>query len=258
MGIRTTLLSVLGEDKYLALLAGSFQRIYRTGWLGVDYQDVYFLKEIVREGDYCVDIGAHLGYYTLELSRLVKGAGKVVAVEPMPKFNATLRRLLQRKKATNVELYQVAMGGEGEYVEMGVPKVGNAKKFAYARVKESAANFEYAESAKVKNEKGNDLFRLLPRLDFIKCDVEGLEVQVFSSMMEVVQKHLPLLLCELGGKQDRIILFEMLQPLGYSVYRLEKGKLHPLDVYSDVDTVSHNHYLIPTRHVERLKTLIVS
>ncbi|HEY4875051.1 MAG TPA: hypothetical protein VIH86_05730, partial [Puia sp.] len=70
--IKKFLLSLLGEKKYLALLASSFQKIFKTGLAGVDYQDVYFLKEFIREGNYCVDIGAHLGYYTLELSRLVK------------------------------------------------------------------------------------------------------------------------------------------------------------------------------------------
>ena len=67
--IRKMLLYSLGEKRYLRLLAGSFQQLYKTGRLGVDYQDIYFLKNLVRPGDYCIDIGAHLGYFTIELSR---------------------------------------------------------------------------------------------------------------------------------------------------------------------------------------------
>src|SRR5258708_21562425 len=101
MGIKQILLKLLGEKRYLSLLAGSFQRLFPTGWLGLNYQDVYFLRQIVEKGAYCADIGAHLGYYTLELSRLSRPSGRALAIAPVPKFNHTLDRLLQRKKAAN-------------------------------------------------------------------------------------------------------------------------------------------------------------
>ena len=254
--IKNILLKLLGEKRYLSLLASSFQRLYKTGWLGSDYQDVYFLKEIIEEGYYCVDIGAHLGYYTLELSRLVKDRGKVYAVEPMSKFQNTLRNLLQKKNIRNVIVYQLALGGEGEYVDMGIPQVSKMKKFAYARIMQSNTDLQYIESEKVKNESGDNLFKELPRLDFIKCDVEGLEVPVFASMMGTLSKHHPVLLCELADKNERIKLYEMIVALGYQAYILENKKLYHLDVYSDRKAISHNHYFIPPKHVERLKHLI--
>jgi len=240
----------------LSLLAGSFQRLYPTGKLGLNYQDVYFLKNIIENGAYCADIGAHLGYYTLELSRLAGPSGKVIAIEPMPKFNHTLDRLLKRKKTANVALLQVALGGDGEYVEMGIPRVGNMKKFAYARVMKYSEHFQYIESVKVKNESGDRLFKALPRLDFIKCDVEGLEVQVFSTMLDTLGTHHPILLCELVDKAERIRFFNMVSPLGYGAYRLEKGVLYSLDVHSDDKVISHNHYFIPVAHQQRLRHLI--
>jgi FkbM family methyltransferase len=252
MGIKRILLNTLGERRYLSLLSGAFQTVYRTGLLGSEYQDVYFLKKIIEPGAFCADIGAHLGYFTLELSRLAGPAGKVIAVEPMPKFNETLARLIKRKAAHNVSLHQVALGGEGEWVEMGIPKIGNTKKFAYARIMQSANSLEFVESVKVPNETGDRLFGNLPRLDFIKCDVEGLELQVFSSMTEVLRIHRPMLLCELADKGERVRLFEMIQSLGYNSYRLTEGRLESLDVYSNESAISHNHYFIPQNHRARL------
>jgi len=256
MGIKQALLALLGEKRYLSLLAASFQRLYPTGRLGRDYQDIYFLRNIIEPGAFCGDIGAHLGYYTLELSRLAGPDGKVIAVEPMPKFNQVLGNLLRRKKANNVTLHQVALGGDGEFVEMGIPKVGNMKKFAYARVMKSSEHLQYIESVKVRNLTGDGLFNNLPRLDFIKCDVEGLEVPVFASTLETLKLHHPILLCELADKAERIKLYELLRSLGYATYRLEKGRLHPLDVYSDQTAISHNHYFIPRRHQERLENWV--
>ena len=258
MAIKKILQDVLGEKRYLSLLAGTFQRLYPTGLLGKEYADVYFLKKIIRRGDCCVDIGAHLGYFTIELSRLTGDTGKVFAIEPMSPFHNTLQRLLQKKKARNVTLYQVALGGKGEYVEMGIPRVGAVKRFAYARIMESNTNthMEFEETEKVRNESGDDLFLDLPRLDYIKCDVEGLEFQVFAYMTRTLEAHHPILLCELIEREQRIRLFELLRPFGYRAYALEQEKLIPLDVYAEGTIVSQNDYFIPPQHQQRLSHLI--
>jgi FkbM family methyltransferase len=256
--IRKGLLFLLGERKYLALLASAFQGFYKTGLLGKGYQDIYFLKKIIQKGDYCIDIGAHLGYYTLEMSRLVRNSGEVYAVEPMSRFQETLRGLIRKNRVRNVVLMQVALGGDSEFVEMGIPEVGKMKKFGYARVMKTSTFLEYTETEKVKNESGDLLFAKLPRLDFIKCDVEGLEVSVFSSLMTLISRFRPVLLCELADKGERIKLFEMLRPAGYQIYLLHKNTLEPLDLMSDREAISHNHYFIPGERLEKVKHLVLN
>ena len=156
----------------------------------------------------------------------------------------------------NVDLLQLALGADTDYVEMGIPKLGNMKKFAYARVVNSSSHLEYVETEKIKNETGDQLFKDLPRLDFIKCDVEGLEVSVFASMMKVLEKFHPILLCELADKTERIKFYEMIASLGYATYALYDGKLKPLDVYSDQRAISHNHYFISQDRAAKLQQLI--
>jgi FkbM family methyltransferase len=256
MAIKKILLNVLGEKRYLSVLASSFQRLYRTGLLGKEYQDVYFLKKLIHPGDYCVDIGAHLGYFTLPLSQLVGNTGRVYAVEPMRAFHNTLQRLLQRRKAANTTLYQVALGGEGDYVDMGIPAAGDMKHFAWARVVDANPHLTFEESERVKNESGDRLFHGLPRLDYIKCDVEGLEYKVFASMTRVVQEHHPILLCELFEREQRIRLFELLQPFGYSAYILERGQLAAIDVYAEGPVLAQNDYFVPKQRLESIRHLI--
>lgn len=254
--IRKVLQKILSEEQYLYLLATSFQRLYATGSLGDEYQDVYFLKKIIRRGDVCVDIGAHLGYYTFQMSRLVGDNGAVHAVEPVSKFHAVLQKLVTRRKYRNITLHKLALGGKGEFVEIGIPRVNNQKKFGYARMRELSEWMEYVESEKVKNVNGNELFANLHRLDFIKCDVEGAEVPVFSSMLQVVENHQPVLLCELADKNERIKMYDMLHPLGYSIYFLRAGKLYPVDAHSDEQAISHNHYFVPVSRLEQYKAVL--
>jgi len=254
--IRKFLLESLGEKRYLRLLAVSFQQLYKTGRLGVDYQDVYFLRNLIRPDDYCIDIGAHLGYFTMELSRLVGNNGHVYAIEPMSKFYNTLLGLIANKKIKNVTLYQNAMGADRPFVEMGIPKVNDVKKFAYARVMESSTFLEYVESEKVQNVYGDELFSHLPRVDYIKCDVEGLEFQVFQSFVNTIRKHRPIILCELGDPQERKRLLDLLHAFTYSLYYLDNKKLKLLDPASEIRPVSHNHYFLPAARLEGLKHLI--
>ena len=251
--MRKILLSILGEKKYLAFLASSFQLLYKSVGVGRDYQDIYFLKNYIRPGDYVADIGAHLGYFTLELSRLVGDGGKVFAIEPVSKFHQVLQEQVWKRNLRNVELLQVALGGDNDFVEMGIPKVNNMKKFAYARIKKSHTGYEYVETEKVKNESGDKLFFSLPRLDFVKCDVEGLEIPVFNAMMKTIAYHKPILLCELADKGERRKLLDMLSPFGYKMFLLEDKKFENINAQSPKSGVSHNHYFIPDSRMGRTK-----
>ena len=254
--LKKLLLVLLGEKRYLRLLSVSFQQAFRLHLVGKNYQDIYFLKKWLKTGDICADIGAHLGYYSFEMSRLVGNAGRVIAIEPMLKFYNTLCLSVKKQGLKNIEVKKLAMGGKTDEVEMGIPRIRNMKKFAYARVVESSEHLVFAETEKVKNVSGDDLFFMLDRLDFIKCDVEGLELPLFRSMIKTLEKHTPVLLCELADKKDRVAMYEMLEPLGYHCYLLFDGKMHLLDVYSNRQAVSHNHYFFTQKHAKTFAGLI--
>jgi FkbM family methyltransferase len=258
MAIKRLLLKVLGENNYLSLHSGVYQLFYRTGLLGKEYEDVYFLKKIIRPGDYCADIGAHLGYFTIELSRLVGESGKVLAVEPITPFHRILQRLLKRKNARNVTLHKLALGGSGDYVEMGIPLVGAERRFAHARIKENNDYLEFVRSEKVKNEPGDGLFLHLPRLDYIKCDVEGFEYQVFSSMLRTLEAHHPMLLCELFDRELLIRFATLLQPMGYRAYLLENGALVGVDAYARGQIPPDNYYFLPPQRKDRFQAFVRS
>jgi FkbM family methyltransferase len=254
--IRKMLLNSLGEKRYLHLLASSFQTLYKTGRLGIDYQDIYFLKNLIRPGDHCIDIGAHLGYFTFELSRLSGDQGHVYAIEPMSKFFNTIKNIVERRKLKNITLFQNAMGADTEWVEMGIPQLNNVKKFAYARVKSTHSYLDYVESEKVKNVRGDELFHSLKRLDFIKCDVEGLELSVFETFLRSIRKFKPVILCELEEAKKRQTLLDLFSPSEYALYYLENKKLKALSPDSTIDPVSHNYYFIPRSRLQNLTTLV--
>ena len=51
-----------------------------------------YLRQRVRPGDCCLDVGAHIGAYALQLARWCSPGGRVIAFEPNPATAAVLRR----------------------------------------------------------------------------------------------------------------------------------------------------------------------
>src|SRR4249919_1281797 len=60
------------------------------------------VRQVVSPGDVCIDVGAHVGYYTLLMSRLVEEHGHVFAFEPSPPRFLELTSNLVRNGSTNV------------------------------------------------------------------------------------------------------------------------------------------------------------
>jgi len=87
----------------------------------VGYHEPHIVRVIeaqLRRGGLAFDVGAHLGYFTLLMARIVGDEGKVVALEPDPKVFAILGGNLARNpgfSAGCVIPVQAAVGGrEGE------------------------------------------------------------------------------------------------------------------------------------------------
>jgi FkbM family methyltransferase len=164
--------------------------------------------------------------------------------------------MIMNRGFSNIDLRRVALGGEGEVVEIGIPLINKQKKFGYARIRQMSEYLEYAETETVPNVKGDEIFAKLDRLDFIKCDVEGAEVPVFESMPAVIAKHLPVLLLELADKNERAKMMEMLESANYAMYLLKEKKLKRIDQRSDEIAISHNHYFIPASKLHLFRELI--
>ena len=84
--------------------------------------------------------------------------------------------------------------------------------------------------------RGSELFERLPRLDFIKCDIEGYEVVVMNEMRPVLDRHLPTLLIETGDEK-RVQIVSLFEQMGYSAFTLAERKLTPLTPDSSKDIV---------------------
>lgn len=210
-GYRSFMYLNLSEPLALRRLLGRYER-----------PKMDFLRRHLVEGAAFVDVGASLGDYSLVASRLVGPRGKVIAFEPDPVNCRWLRKSIERNGLTNVELYQEALSdveGEASFFLSGVSGWHTLKKGQLAAEK---------GEIKVRTRPLDDVD--LPRLDVMKIDVEGAELEVLEGARRHLRRFRPLLFVDLhpmmGADVPAVVRF--LRDAGYELRSFESdGAIRP-------------------------------
>ncbi|RSK49375.1 FkbM family methyltransferase [Hymenobacter rigui] len=244
--LRKLLVRTLGFERYIRLVSRVYLRLVGAGWGRRKYPELFFLEKIVRPGFVCLDIGANLGYYSVALSRLAGPQGQVLAVEPIPNFQAIWKENVQLSGISNLTLLPYALGGEATTVQMGTPERNGLLHHGMTKVAASNPNEHYARTYEVPMRVPDELFAHLPRLDFVKCDVEGFEYEVFRHMQDTLRRFRPLIQTELNGLENRRAVADLLAGLGYKPFVLsERLELEPCTAAHLASAVTADFYFQP-------------
>lgn len=146
------------------------------------YETTVF-KKIVKEGMTVVDIGAHIGYYTLLAANLVGESGRVYAFEPDPNNYALLVKNIRSNSYNNVVPVQKAVSNNVGTTKLflspentGDHRIYNSHDERYSIEIETVTLDEYLK------DKEN-------RIDMIKMDIQGAEMAALQGMMEILNKN---------------------------------------------------------------------
>ena len=228
---------VLSLEGYLRVVSRLFflARALGIGRRGRALEYNYHLPQLLRRGDIAIDIGANLGYYTRPMADIVGAEGRVYAVEPVPVIFSVLERNVRGRG--NVSLMNYALGEEDGTIEMANDSVVEAGYFGTGRnfVSEGKLSMQAIRfSAQMR--RGSELFGVLERVDFIKCDIEGYERVVIPQLRPIIERHHPTVLIETDG-QTREQIIEIFSAMGYKAYMLMDGREVELDTNSDKDII---------------------
>jgi FkbM family methyltransferase len=118
-------------------------------------------------------------------------------------FQKQLKKFIAGKP--NITLLPFALGEENDKkVTLGIPtefqKLGYLRHGTTTLLQDSnSADGTYSFEATMK--KGSELFANLPKIDYIKCDIEGYETIVFAEMKATIEKYQPIVQLETWGEQ---------------------------------------------------------
>lgn len=244
--IRKILIGILGIEGYIKLASKVYIWLVSHGFLEKQYPELFNLKKIIKPGDVCIDIGANLGYYSTLLSKLAGENGKVCAVEPIPMFYEIWKKNVKSSKVNNLQLFPFALGAETRTVQMGMPEKDGLLHHGMTKIA-STAEEKYVKFFDVEMRNPDELFKDLTRLDFVKCDVEGYESEVFSNMKNTLKKFMPLIQSELSGIENRRKVISIMTELGYKTSILnDLGELAPVEE-KIILNASNDFYFLPPK-----------
>lgn len=141
------------------------QRVWEPG-------ETNLLLGWLRPGMTFVDVGAHVGYYTLLAARRVGPGGLVFAFEPSPRNYELLLANVWRNELTNVACFPWAVSDRSTFLELFVNErnTGDNRMFGEGR------------GIRVRAVALDALPQIRSPIDVVKVDVQGAEEAVMAGM----------------------------------------------------------------------------
>lgn len=179
------------------------------------------IKDLVKEGDVILDIGANIGYYTLLFAKLVGIKGKVIAFEPSPENFNLLSRNIFINGYKNVVLVNKAVSNYVGKIKLYLSKDNKADDRIY-NSGDGRDSIE-VESITLDNYLNGDM----GKIDLIKVDVQGAEGGVVQGMQSLLSKNKVKLITEFwpfGLKKFGISAKEYIELLfahGFKLYEIK-------------------------------------
>jgi FkbM family methyltransferase len=212
---------------------GRDMRVHLPDLVGVKlYQYGFFEEGLTRAiieklspGATFVDIGAHVGYYTILASLLVGAEGRVVAFEPTPRTRTELAA--NTAGLDNVRVVPMAAwdGAERLTLQDFGWRQSSFNSVMAARVNGNPRS-ESIEVEAVAVDDWLAVHRIVPA--FIKIDAESAEHRVLRGLRRTIEQHHPILSLEIGdynlpGVPSSAELIGSIVELGYDAWEYRGG-----------------------------------
>ncbi len=214
--------------RFFAGLDNKIEASLLRGKLGYDHANFTAATHFVRPGHVCFDIGANIGVYSVVMASLSGSAANVHAFEPVAHIRDRLMRNIRLNGYTDLHVNAFALGAEAGSLEMFQIKRGRFRGGTSTFVRnENIANLGEGEferrPVEIRTVDHYVAEAGLPRVDFVKIDVEGFELPVLQGAARTVERFHPVVLMEYdearhGGRGRGEILGAFLGGHGYQVY----------------------------------------
>ena len=165
----------------------------------------------VAKGDVFLDVGAHIGKYTVSIAKIVGENGLVIAIEPHPTNYKTLVENIRLNGLKNVIALNIAAWSEDRKVTLFI-----GDKPGHHSVKKNFGRGSIIVNAKALDNVLNEL--KVEKVNWIKIDVEGAEFEVLKGLQNTLRKHRPTLIVEISKEQNKIEDF--ISKLGYTLEKI--------------------------------------
>jgi FkbM family methyltransferase len=227
-------LKKIGLDKVLLLLIDMPKQGYKF-FCRINRDDFLFMtnheNEIMEyfnpnEGDTVVDVGAHIGLYSLIAAKRVGPSGKVIAIEPDPENFKILKKNILLNQLSNVEALECAVYSTRGKLRLFLPELEQGRTIFNTVMQDRArtsTNFLEVEANTLDNimDENN-----IQRVNYLKIDVEGAELEVLKGAVNTLSSNKDLtLLIEVHGDANYKPILEIFEEYKFQI--IYENKYYP-------------------------------
>jgi FkbM family methyltransferase len=198
-------------------------------------------RQYFKDGVLAIDCGANIGVHTIEWAKRMTGWGQVLAIEAQERIYYALAGNIAINNCFNAVALNAAIADKPGVLRMPQPDYLRPASFGSLELRKRANTefigqpIDYADESLMAVQAITIDALKLPRIDFIKIDVEGMEMDALAGAAESVAQHRPAILVE-SIKAGAAALREWLSARGYKIF--EAG-INLLAVHSSDPILPH-------------------
>lgn len=217
--------------------------------------DSEMILNLIEPGFNVLDIGANIGWYSLNIAKLYSNTN-VWSFEPIPTTFASLKRNIEINEVENIRLYDFGFSNEEKNLKFYLQPEASVSASA-TNITESKNIIEVVCHVKRLDDfiKETDL-----KIDFIKCDVEGGELFVYQGGIESIKRDRPIIFTEMLRKWSAKFnyhpndIINLLVGIGYRCFTASENRLKEI-LSIDENTVETNFFFLHSeKHLEQIKS----
>lgn len=235
-------------DHALNRFGVGFQLLETTSYDADEVEGGLALLELRRrcagDGVVALDCGANIGVHTVEWARKMTGWGSVVAIEAQERIFYALAGNIALNNCFNATAMWAAVASADGTMRVPTPNYlepasfGSLELVLRAGTEFIGQNIDYSEGA-LTEIRALCLDTLqLDRIDLIKLDVEGMELDALNGARKAIERHLPIVVAE-SIKSDKGQLLDFFDSRGYRSWLL--GGIAVLAVHAGDEVLRHVH-----------------
>jgi len=179
-------------------------------------------RNLIKEGDWVIDIGASSGDSTIAMGYLAGPTGKVIVFEPSPVIDKLKENINNNLHLSNFEVYNVGMLDldceKYFYVTPSLDNGGIIDDNLFkdeGRAPNCKCKFVNGESF-LKNQYKEDISKIL----FIKIDAKGVDYIILKNLLAITKEYKPVYFVEWWNNQKiSNFLFDIIDEMNYTPLR---------------------------------------
>jgi FkbM family methyltransferase len=215
------------------------------------------ILKMIRPGSTVLDVGANVGWYSLNIAKAVPGV-RIFAFEPIPDTFKNLCTNIRINGVSNIEAQNFGLSDKAGKIVFYFCDDSSGSASA-ANIGERSDAREIPCQIMTMDEFVED--RQL-KIEFIKCDVEGAELLVFRGAGKCLASQKPVILVEMLRKWSAKFhyhpneIISLLSDIGYGCYAIDHGKLIPLPRMDEQTAATNFIFLHAQQHKQFIGELV--